>query len=482
MRAGVLAAAAIAGSLVATGVAQAAAPRVTVTLSGNKVRATTSAAFKISRTPSTAKLTCRLDAGAWAPCTTTKIVTRLANGRHTLAVRATSGRTVASASAQVVVDTLAPHTPQIANQSGGWTNAAFKTVVATSVTDVGLAGGVSYEYRIAGWNARCGLYGTAHAITGRTLNVDQIGAHCVEFRAKDAVGNLSGWSGSYVVLIDRAAPGQAVVTGADGSWHKTLTLTAAAADATSGIGHYQWYTSTNGGETWTALPIAWGKATMTFSTTGSVLARTVAVDNAGNEGGSSSAVVINIDRTSPTAPTLTVANAGGWSNDNLIHAAGSIDSDSGVDHYSCYDGATLLGSTADADSPLALTDGQYELVCKAVDQAGNIGPASDEEDVMIDTVGPVIDHADGDMGDATTSQSVTLFQPDATDAGSGLDHVEYQVSEDGGVSWEDWDTCQGCGLNFMWDGTFAVRYRAVDVAGNVGAVSNVVRVNIVGLG
>ena len=482
MRVGVLAAAAIAGSLVATGVAQAAAPKVTVTLSGNKVRATTAAAFKISRTPSTAKLTCRLDAGAWASCTTTKIVTRLANGRHTLSVRATSGGTTATASAQVVVDTLAPHTPGIANQSGGWTNADFRPVVATSVTDVGLAGGVRYEYRTAGWNGKCGVYSSAHAMTGRTLNVTTVGAHCFEFRARDAVGNVSGWSGYYVVLIDRVAPGPTVVTGADDNWHKTLTLTAGASDATSGIGHYQWYSSTNDGETWTALPIAWGKATMTFSTTGSLLARAVAFDNAGNEGVSSSPAFVRIDKTAPTAPTLTMANPGDWSNDNLIHAAGSIDADSGIDHYNCYDGATLLGGTADADSPLALGDGQYELVCKAVDKAGNVGAASNVEDVMIDTVGPVIDHADGDMGDTTTSQSVTLFQPDATDTGSGLDHVEYQVSEDGGVSWEDWDTCEGCGLNFMSDGNFAVRYRAVDVAGNVGAESNIVHVNIIGLG
>src|SRR4051794_9033245 len=115
-------------------------PAVKVTLVGAKLRATTSATFRISRTPMTAKLSCRLDRGAWAPCTAVRTVSHLRNGKHTLAVRATAGRIVASASAPVWVDTQAPHAPTIGNQSGGWTNAPSRAVFATAVTDVGVAG------------------------------------------------------------------------------------------------------------------------------------------------------------------------------------------------------------------------------------------------------------------------------------------------------------------------------------------------------
>jgi hypothetical protein len=272
---------------------------VRVSLEGSKLRRTTSATFKISKSSVGARISCRLDGGTWATCGPTRTVTHLRDGRHTLFVRATAGRAVSVASAEVDVDTLPPRRPRIGNQSGGWTNAPYVTVIATAVRDAGLAGGVTYQYRTAHWaGRRCGTYGTAGAMTGRTVKVSTVGATCVEFRARDAAGNASGWSGYYVVLIDRVAPGKAVIAGADGATHPTLTLSASATDDRSGIGWYAWFYRQNGGA-WIPEPEVFASS-VTFSTDGTYEVKVVAYDNAGNAGVASDIGTFTIDTTIPT--------------------------------------------------------------------------------------------------------------------------------------------------------------------------------------
>jgi len=269
---------------------------VQVSLEGSKLRRTTSATFRISKSLAGARVSCRLDGGTWVTCGPTKTVTHLRDGRHTLFVRATAGLAVKVASAEVDVDTLPPRRPRIGNQSGGWTNAPSVTVIATAVTDVGVAGGVTYQYRTAHWaGRRCGTYGTARAMTGRTVEVSTAGATCVEFRARDAAGNASGWSGYYVVLIDRVAPSKAVIAGADGAPHPTLTLSASATDDRSGIGWYEWFYRQNGGA-WIPEPEVF-QPSATFSTDGTYDVKVVAFDNAGNAGATSDVVTFTIDST-----------------------------------------------------------------------------------------------------------------------------------------------------------------------------------------
>jgi hypothetical protein len=90
-----------------------------------------------------------------------------------------------------------------------------------------------------------------------------------------------------------------------------------------------------------------------------------------------------------------------------------------------------LGSAASASEakwsfPLQLTnqDGEeIEVVARAIDQAGNVGPESEPLTVVLDTVGPAI----------TVTQTSPLMQGTVSD-GSGVASVE--VSRDGGASYE----------------------------------------------
>jgi hypothetical protein len=88
----------------------------------------------------------------------------------------------------------------------------------------------------------------------------------------------------------------------------------------------------------------------------------------------------------------------------------------------------LNSAAGDSDAtwsfPLQLTnqDGeQIEVVARAIDQAGNVGPESEPVTVMLDAVGPVI----------TVTQTSGMMQGTASD-GSGVASVE--VSLDGGAS------------------------------------------------
>jgi hypothetical protein len=112
--------------------------------------------------------------------------------------------------------------------------------------------------------------------------------------------------------------------------------------------------------------------------------------------------------------------------------------------------------------PLQITneDGkQVQIVARATDSAGNVGPSSDPVTITLDGVGPVI----------TGTQNADLLQGHATD-GSGVALVE--VSLDGGVHYEpavlageDWTFDMT-----MWSGATPLSFamlRATDVYDNV---------------
>jgi hypothetical protein len=111
---------------------------------------------------------------------------------------------------------------------------------------------------------------------------------------------------------------------------------------------------------------------------------------------------------------------------------------------------------------IANEDGkQIQVVARAIDEAGNVGPASDPVTITLDGVGPVI----------TGTQDANLIQGRATD-GSGVALVE--VSLDGGISYEpadltgeDWtfDMTSWSG-SLMLPLSFAM-LRATDVHDNV---------------
>ena len=157
--------------------------------------------------------------------------------------------------ATVKLDLTAPSAPTVAGGSSTWVNAASGTVTASGSTDSGGSGLSGYQYR----TSTDGGANWSDSVTGSSDLVTAEANTWVQFRSVDTAGNTSAWTPSTqtaaaTVRLDRTAPGTPVASGGSAGWSNaaSITVTAAATDAGSGVKSYQYETSTNGGTTWSA--------------------------------------------------------------------------------------------------------------------------------------------------------------------------------------------------------------------------------------
>ena len=88
-----------------------------------------------------------------------------------------------------------------------------------------------------------------------SATVSDEGDTLVRFRSHDAAGNVSLWAQAEV-RIDRTAPSDPSLAGGSASWFDSASMLVSASGATdtpgSGIDHYEYETSTDGGSTWSS--------------------------------------------------------------------------------------------------------------------------------------------------------------------------------------------------------------------------------------
>lgn len=151
--------------------------------------ATTSATFGFAAEPG-AQYACRLDAGAWAPCTSPHTLTGLAEGSHELAVRATDAAgnpEVSEVRRAIVVDTTAPVAALDAGPAG---------TVATATVAFTFSGeaGALFDCRLdQGTWERCASPKTYSGLGN--------GAHTFSVRAVDAAGNVGPATGERAFTV-----------------------------------------------------------------------------------------------------------------------------------------------------------------------------------------------------------------------------------------------------------------------------------------
>jgi hypothetical protein len=217
------------------------APDTTITSgpSGPTNDATPTFAFTSSESGST--FACKTDDGAWSACSTPWTTATLADGEHSVSVRATDAADNTDdspAARSFTVDTKAPHT-EIASAPSGSSDSAQATIAFT-VDDAG----ATSECRLDddAWVACT----SPHQLTGLGN-----GEHTVVVRSRDAAGNVEspGASASWTVDVpgggDPGTPAggapTADVSFADGEpAGRTLTLTASANDD-HGIDHVEFW-------------------------------------------------------------------------------------------------------------------------------------------------------------------------------------------------------------------------------------------------
>ncbi|TML63989.1 MAG: hypothetical protein E6G22_05250, partial [Actinobacteria bacterium] len=408
---------------------------------------------------------CRLEGSAWQPCASPDTLASLADGEHTLDVRATdpAGNVDATpASWTWLVDT----TPPTATMGDPGRVVRGTVSLSSTTADPGdSASGVAsvaYEYSADG--------GTTWAPAPADWDTTSVEDDVYELRvvATDHAGNVTASSPVTDVRVDNTAPTTSLDDPA-ANVRGTVTLTGAAADAGSGVAQVQFQVSPAGASTWLPLGIASAAPySVELDTTtlpdGLYDFRTVALDVAGNEGDGAPVTGIRVDN---TPPTVSLGNPGA----NLrrtVDLAGNADDGAGsgvaslVYEYSPA-GAGDWHPAASTWNTSSVADGVYDLRAVATDAAGNVG-ASPVVTSRVDNTPPATtDNAPS--GWQSSAVTVTLS---ASDAGSGPSATEYSV--DGGPFQSGTSVDVQAPSDGSNDGSHTIAYFSTDVAGNVEAV------------
>jgi RHS repeat-associated protein len=399
-----------------------------------------------------------------------------------------------TAGATVRIDRSPPTAPTtVSGGSASWTNSAV-TFTASGATDAG-AGVDHYIYRLSQDNGGSWSGPT----TGGSVTVSTSGVWLVQFAAVDSIGGSSHTSTYYpasgfptdpsTAKIDTTAPSAPFVSGGSLSWQNVSSASVAASGSTdtgftsSGVDHYQYRESTDGGSTWSSPT---NDDVDHVVTEGETLVQLRAVDAAGNTStwapsSNGASNTIRIDRTNPTAPTSVTGGSLSWQSVSSATITASGGSDAlDLDHYD-YETSTNGGSTW--SSPSAATNAgsgnwttsvsaEAETVVRfrAVDGAGNASgwvPSSNGagNTARIDRTNPTAPSLSGASGSWQQTDSVAVSASGSTDAGSGVDHYESEVSTDGGSTWST--AASGASAAVTDEGVTDVRFRSVDAAGNV---------------
>jgi hypothetical protein len=205
---------------------------------------------------------------------------------------------------------------------------------------------------------------------------------------------------SYSWLLDAAVPAKPDVTGGMASnWSNAASQLVAAhsTDVGSGIDHYVyqaavWPSGFSG-------PILTGSQ-VTITAEGHVELRFSAVDRAGNTSVWSDVVVVNLDRTAPTAPGVLGATGtdswtsqlsfdqDGTANDDFTNSAvltAGMNQNMAFQYRYSSDGAVTWTVPQDGEQAVMPGDGVYQIQFRAIDAASNIGDWGAPATVQIDT-------------------------------------------------------------------------------------------------
>ena len=433
--------------------------------------ANTTAKFAWKATGSRIKVSCRLDSGTYASCSKSHSYSRLAQGIHTFTVRVSGGST-RSASYRWRVDTTAPTAPAVSGGTGTWSASAV-TITATAATDTGGSGIASYEHR----SSTNGGASFGAVAAGASLKVTADGTTFVQFRALDKAGNASAWAPASpdptaTAMVDTTGPSIPVLSGGSASWMNaasgTVQPTGTPTDAGSGFAGYEYRTSTDGGTTW-SQPTSGAAATITAE--GTTLVEFASLDALANASAWTAPAQVRLDRTAPTAPTVSGGSASWQAGPAVtVTPSGSTDAASGVAGYE-YETSTNGGSTWSAATPAASavvsTQGSTLVRFAALDGVG-IASAWTQATVKLDLTVPSAPTVSGGSATWANAASGAVTASGSTDGGgSGLSGYEYRSSTDGGTTWTA--ATSGATDTVTAEADTWVQFRSVDVAGNTSA-------------
>lgn len=243
--------------------------------------------FSFTATEAGSTFECRVDSGAWGPCTSPYTTGTLTDGSHTFEVQATdgAGNTDATpATRTFTVDTTPPDTTITAGPSGTTSDST------PTFSFAGSGGATGFQCRIdTGAYVSC----TSPHTTGTLSD----GPHTFEVRAVDAAGNVDPTPASRTFTVDTpdtSAPDTSITEGPSGTTTDstpTFSFTATEAGST-------FECRVDGG--------AWGPCTSPHTTgtlaDGAHTFEVRATDGAGNTDPSPASRAFTVDTTPPPPP------------------------------------------------------------------------------------------------------------------------------------------------------------------------------------
>ncbi|HYH58386.1 MAG TPA: S8 family serine peptidase [Thermoleophilaceae bacterium] len=409
------------------------APDTSIASAPPSLTASTSASFAFSATEAGVRFECRLDGNGWTPCAAAHEETELAEGAHTLSVRAIDapGNVDPSpASHTWAIDTTPPGT-EIA--SGPASPTASKSA---SFTFSSTEPGARFECRLDDadqWSA-CGSVLELAALGN--------GTHTLGVRAIDGLGNVDPTPASYTWAVDAAPPDTSIVSvqspvpGARSASFE-FAATEAGVRFECKLDDGAWSACAQATE---LSRLAGGSHTLSVR----------AIDQTGNTDDSPALHTWSVDATPPdTAIVSAPASTTGASSAGFEFSA-----EPGARFECRLDGAAWSG----CGPALELTGvghGRHTLRVRAIDAAGNVDPSPAAHTWSIDLAAPdtAIVHA---PAGAINSRSATFRF--SAEAGT---RFECRQGDDA------WSACESTlELAEITDGSHTLSVRAIDQAGN----------------
>ncbi|RKQ92267.1 Ig-like protein group 3 [Solirubrobacter pauli] len=414
------------------------APSVTIT-DGPRTRTNdTTPTFTFSAETG-ATLACRVDAAAFATCSSPHTTAVLAEGQHTFEVRATdtAGNT-ATDQRVFTVDTITPPAPTIT-----WTTPPTdSTPTFTFASETG----ATFDCRLDG-------AGFAPCQTPLTTALLTEGPHRLDVRATDAAGNQSAAVG-LDFTVDTLAPSPPVISTPTANQWLTASFVTVSGTAEAGAsvelreGQFTRGTTTATGGTWSI--------TVNPATDGTHTYEATARDTAGNTSAAATRT-FRVDTVAPAAPVINTATATGAT----VTLSGTTEQDATI---LLFDGATQVGTVAASGTGWTraftnVADGTHSYTARARDAAGNTGAASAARSVLVDTGPPAAPTVTGPSGPTNQSTPTFTFAGETTDFACTLDGAPF-------------DCVSPFTPQALADGPHVFTVKVFDAAGNASAVTS----------
>ncbi|MCD6725894.1 MAG: Ig-like domain-containing protein, partial [Solirubrobacteraceae bacterium] len=428
---------------------------------------------------------------AFAACASPKSYTGLADGGHTFSVRAVdaAGNVGSAASATWTVDTTAPVvtlTEPVDGSSSSDPSPTLGGVAGTAPGDATTLSVAVFAGAVA-WGLPVQVV-TASVESGGQYAVDAAaladGTYTARAEQSDAAGN-TGQSATTTFTVDSSAPDTTppvvdLRTPADGS------VSSVARPILSGLaGTKQGDLATvtvlvHAGSSTSGALLQTLSATRQEDGTFSVFADSLAdgvytayarqSDAAGNTG-SSATRTFTVDT---TAPTVTIA-ADPTSPTSQTTASLAFTSDEPGSTFECrLDGAAFTACSSPA-AYTGLADGSHVFAVRAIDRAGNVGPA-DGATWVVDTTAPQVSLTTPASGSSIGESTVTLAGAMGTASGDS-DTVTVRIYAGTDTSGTAAQTLTGARRSddtysvkssALAEGTYTARAEQRDAAGNTG--------------